>query len=254
MAENRKTVVGYTGVVISESEAGYTGAEGYTGVVKSSNYVGYTGSTTAQSGSKVAPVRSQDSDVQTATKSAEPTATTETGFTYKVLVPQNTESSSTVSVEEIPDSGLETARSEEGLRATYDALVNEDFRLTVLKNAAPRPGLSAFSNKSIEEIQVILESYKDLKRATLLAPMIVEAASKYKIPKVGFPWSLLSPSASPSGRIANKMAPDTANNVEKIAIGKIRQVVQLTLLRENEMSAEEKNYWQNVNTLLSASK
>jgi hypothetical protein len=240
MTSSQQPMAGYTGVIISDSVVGYTGAEGYTGIISTPSYSGYTGSI---------PVPSSAAD---AGAEATPAAT------YNVLAPKES-NAGTESVENLlapkeSNAGTESVEEAsviETVRESFNALTKEDARVTFLRNIAVQsPNLGAESNEAIGQIREQLSNATDLKRGAVILPWIVDLASKYRIPGVKFPFSLLLPKASPTGKIAEEAAPMVAQSVDNIALRRIRDTVTGILIRENELSPTEKNYWQNVATLL----
>ena len=241
MANGQPPVAGYTGVIISESVEDYTGAEGYTGVISVPSSSGYTGAAPSSNGATTSVAAPAPMAV------GAPPAVSSPPAGYNVLIPDESYASNDI---------LDDMESSETMGATvresFDVLTQEDARLTILNRiAVPSPNFSAQSNQAIEQIQDRLSAAKDLKRGVVIAPWLVDFATKYRIPGVRMPWSFLAPRPSPSGQFAKGQAANVAESVDNIAVSRMRDIVTGVLIRENELSSEERNYWQNVAGLLS---
>lgn len=138
-------------------------------------------------------------------------------------------------------------QEQQGLKATYNALTRKNARLELIRQmAVESPLLSDKSNTAIRELQGRLDAGADLKKAVIIGPWLTDFASKTRIP--GVP-GLFSPKASPSGKAAKNMAPSTAVAVDDIALGRAKTTV-VDMLRQPDLSPEERNYWQNMASLI----
>jgi hypothetical protein len=243
---------GYTGVVYSEYEAGYTGAEGYTGVVRGTTASGYTGGAsvpsapvTTRSRSEVDPLLVTPSPYNPAVAdrdTAPPISVTPSPYD-PVVADRDTAPGADAPVEEAPSAAIGGS-----LRESFDALTEEDARLGLLREIAePVPGMSETSREAIKQIQDKLEAGKDLKRAAVIGPWIVDLASKVRVP--GVP-SKLAPRVSPGGKIAKQLGPEAAKSVDPIVTERIKDIITSVLIRENELSQDERTYWRNVASLM----
>jgi len=215
---------GYTGVVYTEYEAGYTGAEGYTGVVRGTIASGYTGAASVPSAPVTTRGRSEVDPLLATPSPYDPA----------------------VAVEEASSAGIV-----EELRASFDALTEKDARLALLREIAkPVPGMSETSREAIEQIQDKLGAGKDLKRGVVIAPWIVDFASKVR--GQGVP-PLLGPRVSPSGKIAKQLGPQAAKSIDPIVTKEIEDIITKVLIRdirENVLSQDERIYWDNAASLM----
>jgi hypothetical protein len=245
---------GYTGVVYSEYEAGYTGAEGYTGVVRGTIASGYTGAASVPS----APVTTSRSEVDPLLVTPSPydpaVADRDTAPPISVTpspydpVVADRDTAPGAEGADAPVEEASSAAIGESLRESFDALTEEDARLALLREIAePVPSMSEMSREAIKQIQDKLGAGKDLKRAAVIGPWIVDFASKFRFP--GVP-SQLAPSVSPGTKIAKQLGPEAAKSVDPIVTERIKDIITFVLIRENELSQDERIYWRNAASLM----
>ena len=133
-------------------------------------------------------------------------------------------------------------------RRQRSCLASEDARLALLREIAePVPGMSETSRDAIKhkQIQDKLGAGKDLKRAAVIGPWIVDFASKFRRP--GVP---LAPRVSLGGKIAKQLGPEAAKSVDPIVTERIKDIITFVLIRENELSQDERIYWRNAASLM----